>query len=229
VTDLNVASSAVEHQLSSTVTELKRVLKIPIVSKLSPFYSFAGGTRFDTEPENTKGRRCGRPFVSSVLGESLSTTPGAVLHRWHLPAATVSWCSRVRKRGRFSLFLNVALSRRYIRIARIGSARKFTGDEACCLAAGMDAYLSKPMDPDDLFDIDEGYLASNACVSRPMLSLPKDTRYPHRNDQPKRRQGSCRRVPLLAEANRNVGDVPNSALLASPATHVHDVAWFGRV
>jgi two-component system, sensor histidine kinase and response regulator len=52
-------------------------------------------------------------------------------------------------------------------------AHAMTGDEARCLAAGMDAYLSKPINPDDLFDIVERHLASNASESRPMLSLPK--------------------------------------------------------
>src|SRR6202521_1979208 len=42
VTDLNVPSSAVEHQLSDIVTELKRVLKIPIAVKLSPFFAAFG-------------------------------------------------------------------------------------------------------------------------------------------------------------------------------------------
>lgn len=42
VTDLNVPSSAVEHQLSAIVTDLKRVLKIPIAVKLSPFFAAFG-------------------------------------------------------------------------------------------------------------------------------------------------------------------------------------------
>ena len=39
VTDLNVASMAVEHQLTDIVQDLKRTLKIPIAVKLSPFFS----------------------------------------------------------------------------------------------------------------------------------------------------------------------------------------------
>ena len=38
------------------------------------------------------------------------------------------------------------------------TAHSMSGDEARCLAAGMDAYLSKPIDPDALFDIVERYL-----------------------------------------------------------------------
>jgi PAS domain S-box-containing protein len=38
------------------------------------------------------------------------------------------------------------------------TAHVMKGDEARCLAAGMDAYLSKPIDPDELFDVVERHL-----------------------------------------------------------------------
>ena len=42
VTDLNVPSMAVEHQIVEIVKELKRTLKIPIAVKLSPFFAAFG-------------------------------------------------------------------------------------------------------------------------------------------------------------------------------------------
>jgi dihydroorotate dehydrogenase (fumarate) len=42
VTDLGVPSAAVEHELTSTVRELKRLLKIPLAVKVSPFFTAFG-------------------------------------------------------------------------------------------------------------------------------------------------------------------------------------------
>jgi signal transduction histidine kinase/DNA-binding response OmpR family regulator len=53
------------------------------------------------------------------------------------------------------------------------TAHVMQGDEARCLAAGMDAYLSKPIQPEELFDVIERHLGVSVPVSPPPLSLGK--------------------------------------------------------
>jgi two-component system sensor histidine kinase/response regulator len=54
------------------------------------------------------------------------------------------------------------------------TAHAMKGDEARCLAAEMDAYLSKPIQADELFELVEHHLGvSGAPVSRATVSLRK--------------------------------------------------------
>ena len=55
------------------------------------------------------------------------------------------------------------------------TAHAMKGDEARCLAAGMDGYVSKPLDPDQFLDVIERHLdISSAIESGPTLSLRKN-------------------------------------------------------
>jgi CheY-like chemotaxis protein len=53
------------------------------------------------------------------------------------------------------------------------TAHTMEEDEARCLAAGMDAYLSKPLEPDHFLDVIERHLLTSSPASRPAFPLRK--------------------------------------------------------
>jgi CheY-like chemotaxis protein len=55
------------------------------------------------------------------------------------------------------------------------TAHAMSGDQARCLAAGMDAYLSKPIDPNALSDVLDQQLLIAAASAERTLTLPRDS------------------------------------------------------
>jgi CheY-like chemotaxis protein len=53
------------------------------------------------------------------------------------------------------------------------TAHAMSGDEARCLEAGMDAYLSKPIEPNALFDVVDQQLLISRTGGEPRRTTPR--------------------------------------------------------
>ena len=99
----------------------------------------------------------------TILDDAASAGFGCVLMDVQMPEMDGFECTAViREREQ--------ATRRHLPIVAM-TAHAMEGDEARCLAAGMDGYLSKPIQPDELFEIIERHLhPSNVPASRTTLS-----------------------------------------------------------
>jgi two-component system, sensor histidine kinase and response regulator len=102
----------------------------------------------------------------AILEETAEAGFGCVLMDLQMPEMDGFECTAIiRDREQMSAGTHLPI------IAMTAHAMK--GDEARCLAAGMDGYLSKPIDPDELFDVVERHLdGASVRASHPTIPLP---------------------------------------------------------
>jgi CheY-like chemotaxis protein len=101
----------------------------------------------------------------SILDDAGFVGFGCVLMDVQMPEMDGFECTAIirdRERGTGSHLPIIAMT-----------AHAMKGDDARCLAAGMDAYLSKPIEPDEFFDVIERYLRDSSVDSRPTISSRK--------------------------------------------------------
>jgi PAS domain S-box-containing protein len=101
----------------------------------------------------------------SILDDAGFAGFGCVLMDVQMPEMDGFECTAIirdRERGTGSHLPIIAMT-----------AHAMKGDDARCLAAGMDAYLSKPIEPDEFFDVIERYLRDSSVDSRPTISSRK--------------------------------------------------------
>ena len=99
----------------------------------------------------------------AILDESAPAWFGCALMDVHMPEMDGFECTAAIRDGERTNGIHLPI------IAMTANAMK--GDEARCLAAGMDGYLSKPIQPDELFELVERYLVTNVPIPRPATAL----------------------------------------------------------
>ena len=99
----------------------------------------------------------------AILDESSPARFGCALMDVQMPEMDGFECTAIIREREQTTRLHLPI------IAMTAYAMK--GDEARCLAAGMDGYLSKPIEPDEFFNVVERHLVPNVPVLRPTLSL----------------------------------------------------------
>ena len=96
----------------------------------------------------------------AILDDAASAGFGCVLMDVQMPEMDGFECTAIIREREQATGVHLPI------IAMTAHAMK--GDEARCLAAGMDAYLSKPIQPDEFFDVLERHLTgSNVPVPQP--------------------------------------------------------------
>ena len=99
----------------------------------------------------------------AILGESAPAWFGCALMDVHMPEMDGFECTAAIRDGERTNGIHLPI------IAMTANAMK--GDEARCLAAGMDGYMSKPIQPDELFELVERHLVSKVLIPRPATAL----------------------------------------------------------
>jgi two-component system, sensor histidine kinase and response regulator len=103
----------------------------------------------------------------AILEESKWTGFGCVLMDVSMPEMDGFQCTAIIRSQE-------PLTRMHLPIIAM-TAHAMSGDEARCLAAGMDAYLSKPIDPNALFDVVDRQLLASAASGELGTMLPRDS------------------------------------------------------
>jgi PAS domain S-box-containing protein len=99
----------------------------------------------------------------AILDESAPAWFGCALMDVQMPEMDGFECTAIIREKELTTGVHLPI------IAMTAHAMK--GDEARCLAAGMDGYLSKPIEPDEFFEVVERHLVPNAPALRPTSSL----------------------------------------------------------